>query len=330
MLEQLDQTAGGVNLSKTQMTPTIRYNNPIPVVVALVPVHAIDEITGEDKIGLLTVRRAIEPKSGALALPGGYLEYEDWRHALIRELREETGLDVGSEDTINLASAESVEGGKRLLLFGKTKTIEEASLKSFVPNTESSELCVIFEPTELAFPVHTEEARKFFASKGPVKTEKEILSENLLQARELLRIAEKLLGFDKTEPRDLNSPVSMQQTIAHMHIEAEKEDDGTNWGWARIDRYTFTTSKGRVTIIDDERAGTTIEIDGVDVITSKTRVGEVVPSPTLQLDAAQSVDNELAQPSDSLSRGAYASRETLLRVKKLITFIKKELESLKQ
>src|SRR4051794_36608810 len=61
----------------------ISYLNPIPVAVCLVPVDG----------GLLTVRRAIEPGRGLLALPGGYINQDEtWQAACAREVREETGL----------------------------------------------------------------------------------------------------------------------------------------------------------------------------------------------------------------------------------------------
>src|SRR5262245_24129355 len=64
---------------------SISYLNPLPVAVALVPVDG----------GLLCIRRTIEPKSGELALPGGFLEaHETWQEGCARELREETGLVI--------------------------------------------------------------------------------------------------------------------------------------------------------------------------------------------------------------------------------------------
>src|SRR5205814_8192464 len=56
--------------------------NPIPVAVCLLPVDG----------GLLVIRRAIPPKVGELALPGGYVDLsETWQQAAARELEEETG-----------------------------------------------------------------------------------------------------------------------------------------------------------------------------------------------------------------------------------------------
>src|SRR4051794_25248089 len=61
----------------------ISYVNPLPVAVTLLPVDA----------GLLVVRRTIEPQSGCLALPGGFIDLgESWREAAARELFEEAGV----------------------------------------------------------------------------------------------------------------------------------------------------------------------------------------------------------------------------------------------
>ena len=67
---------------------TAAYRNPLPVAVALLPVN---ETTGT---GLVVITRTIAPASGATALPGGYIDHrEDWRHAVVRELHEETGIE---------------------------------------------------------------------------------------------------------------------------------------------------------------------------------------------------------------------------------------------
>ncbi len=61
------------------------YRNPIPVSVILLPVDG----------GLLTVRRAIEPRKGQLALPGGFVNVdESWQAAGVREVFEETNIQL--------------------------------------------------------------------------------------------------------------------------------------------------------------------------------------------------------------------------------------------
>ena len=64
------------------------YRNPLPVVVALLPVGP----------GLVVVRRNIEPSKGTLTLPGGYLDLgESWQQGTRRELLEETGIAIPAE-----------------------------------------------------------------------------------------------------------------------------------------------------------------------------------------------------------------------------------------
>jgi len=61
------------------------FRNPLPVTVVLQPVDD----------GVLTIRRTIQPRSGWLTLPGGYIEYgETWQEAGARELWEEAGLQI--------------------------------------------------------------------------------------------------------------------------------------------------------------------------------------------------------------------------------------------
>ncbi|WP_203680936.1 NUDIX domain-containing protein, partial [Streptomyces microflavus] len=60
---------------------------------------------------------AIAPARGTTVLPGGFIDGdEDWRHAVVRELREETGVLAGPAD-VTLADAMS-SGDGHLLLFG--------------------------------------------------------------------------------------------------------------------------------------------------------------------------------------------------------------------
>jgi len=129
------------------------FLNPAPVAVLVVPVDG----------GVLAVRRNIEPRKGALALPGGYINYgEDWRAAGAREVWEETGLHVNPE-TVNVLAVHSATNAERNpLIFGVTESLPASALAAFTPNEETSELIIVREPVELAFPLHTQVLAEFF------------------------------------------------------------------------------------------------------------------------------------------------------------------------
>ncbi|MFJ5783690.1 NUDIX domain-containing protein [Streptomyces hydrogenans] len=134
---------------------TTAYRNPLPVAVALLPV------TGPAGTGLLAVTRAIHPGHGGTALPGGFIDHgEDWRTAVVRELREETGLDADPE-AVRLADA--LSSGEHLLLFGLLPPVPADALPAFTPTPETSARLVLPEPRTLVFPLHTEAAGKWFA-----------------------------------------------------------------------------------------------------------------------------------------------------------------------
>ncbi len=98
----------GTPLAKT-LHPlwNISFVNPIPVAVMLVPV---DE-------GLIVICRGIEPRKGMLALPGGFINLgESWQQAGAREVYEETGIALTTDD-IKEFGVRSAEDGT-LLIFG--------------------------------------------------------------------------------------------------------------------------------------------------------------------------------------------------------------------
>lgn len=134
------------------------YRNPLPVAVALLPV------TGDgpqDAPGLVVVTRAIEPALGGTALPGGFIDHgEDWKQAVVRELREETGIEAAPED-VRLADALSSPHG-HLLLFGLLPPRPADVLPPVRPTDETDGWHILRGPEELAFPLHTVAVRNWF------------------------------------------------------------------------------------------------------------------------------------------------------------------------
>lgn len=123
-----------------------------------------DDGTGDDRTGLVVITRTIEPCLGGTALPGGFIDHdEDWKHAVVRELREETGIEADRDD-VRLADALSDPDG-HLLLFGLLPERPAAALPPSVPTEETSGYGVLRSPEPLAFPLHTEAVRAWFAGR---------------------------------------------------------------------------------------------------------------------------------------------------------------------
>lgn len=136
----------------------VAYRNPLPVAVALLPV------TDTAGTGLVVITRTIEPRRGGTALPGGFIDHrEAWQHALVRELREETGIDA-AEDDVRLADTLSSPDG-HLLVFGLLPERPATGLPPSVPTDETDGWHLLRGPGELAFPLHTEAVRAWFAGR---------------------------------------------------------------------------------------------------------------------------------------------------------------------
>lgn len=126
------------------------YLNPLPVAVVLAPV-------GE---GVVVVRRNIEPAKGTLTLPGGYIDLgETWQEGAVRELREETAIEIG----VNDITLYDVENGldDTLVIFGLAAKQPLVVLKPLVTD-ETQEVVLIDRPIELGFPMHTRIVARYF------------------------------------------------------------------------------------------------------------------------------------------------------------------------
>jgi ADP-ribose pyrophosphatase YjhB (NUDIX family) len=132
----------------------ISYVNPLPVAVTLLPVDG----------SLLVIRRSIEPCTGELALPGGYVDLgESWQEAAARELLEETGV-LADPQSIELFAAKSA--ADVLLVFGLAPPATVDALPPSQPTAETAGWELIAGPAELAFPLHTEAVAEYFAGQG--------------------------------------------------------------------------------------------------------------------------------------------------------------------
>jgi ADP-ribose pyrophosphatase YjhB (NUDIX family) len=138
----------------------ISFRNPLPVCVVLVPC-----MDGSGIPGLLAVRRAIPPKVGELALPGGFINYgETWQEAGAREVFEESGVRVDPEEISEFHVRSAPDS--TLIIFGLAQAQPLELLPPFEPNEEASERVVLSAPVDMAFGLHSEMARIYFRKAG--------------------------------------------------------------------------------------------------------------------------------------------------------------------
>jgi ADP-ribose pyrophosphatase YjhB (NUDIX family) len=140
------------------------WANPIPVAVVLTPVSL------GGKLGLLVVRRGIEPAIGKLALPGGFIEeHETWQQGAAREVREETSVLIDAAQVESFGVSSTEPRPNRVLLFCLAPTLT-APLVPMAPNHETQERGVVFGPdgldTQFAFSLHAAAAKRWFATRG--------------------------------------------------------------------------------------------------------------------------------------------------------------------
>lgn len=137
----------------------ISYINPLPVVALIVPVILVGDRLD---LGVLTVRRNIQPAKGKLGLPGGYMDVgETWQEAAARELKEEAGVVIGPE-SVRMRDVITAPSNGNLLVFCITNAISSKVLENFKSNDEVSEFVVVREHSELAFSTHTKIVNEYF------------------------------------------------------------------------------------------------------------------------------------------------------------------------
>jgi 8-oxo-dGTP diphosphatase len=70
------------------------------------PIAGVGAVIWNDRGEIVLIRRGQEPRLGEWSIPGGRLEWgESVREAIIREVREETGLDVEIDGLIDVVDS---------------------------------------------------------------------------------------------------------------------------------------------------------------------------------------------------------------------------------
>lgn len=135
----------------TWVEAMVHYENTPTVVVVLVPIRS----------GLLMIRRALSSEGyGKLALPGGYqMLGQTWQEAGAQEVLEETGVLIVA-DALRVVEVETTPDRRQNLIFCQSPPVEHEG--SFTRDAEVSEVLVIHEPVETAFPLHTRMVEAFF------------------------------------------------------------------------------------------------------------------------------------------------------------------------
>ena len=127
------------------------YQNTPTVVVVLVPLRG----------GLLMIRRALSGEGqGRLALPGGYqMLGQTWQEAGAREVLEETSVII-EPSSLRVVTIETTPDRRQNLLFCRSPPAAHEG--PFVHDAEVSEVLVVHEPVETAFPLHTMQVTAYF------------------------------------------------------------------------------------------------------------------------------------------------------------------------
>jgi len=93
-------------------------------------------------------------------LPGGYLDLgETWQEGAVRELLEETGIQIPPDDITLYDVSNGLDN--TLVISGLAAKQPRSCLKPF-SSSETQEIDLIEEPIELGFPLHNLLVRRYF------------------------------------------------------------------------------------------------------------------------------------------------------------------------
>lgn len=145
------------------------YNSPQPVAVALIPIFNPEN----GDWWVLGGVRAIAPKIGEVALPGGFFEpLEHGGQAAKREVFEETGLDLDPSkfQSFHQVLTSPTNNSLTFMLYteGLPLTLEqlEEIKKNAATPGETGEIVLISKNDNLAFPFHEQACEALFNMSG--------------------------------------------------------------------------------------------------------------------------------------------------------------------
>ncbi len=133
------------------------WSNPIPVVVALIPIYQ------DAQLKLLGIRRGINPFIGGLALPGGFQDnMESAVEATAREVLEETGLETNPGKYEIFGNPCMTPHNNQLIFFKYKEHFMPDIMDKMVLNSEVIGFEIIDKNSSLCFPTHNLKAQEFF------------------------------------------------------------------------------------------------------------------------------------------------------------------------
>ena len=137
----------------------IHFNCPDPVAVGVVPKHNAGELE------LLLVQRGfnLEDGVGKWALPGGFVDsFEDPKQAMIRELKEETGLEGKVLRTIDITNPLPGKMNRNLVYF--ELEVDDYSILKKTDETLNYGFFNSNNLPEMAFPDHKRIVEEYLSS----------------------------------------------------------------------------------------------------------------------------------------------------------------------